>query len=45
MCVFVRTSVLVMNMSELSAGLEQKVFRGGGSALTRGLEGMRAQEI
>lgn len=32
-------------MSKLSAGLQQKVFRGGGSVLRRGLEGMRAREI
>lgn len=44
-CAFAWVWVLVVNMSKLSAGLQQNVFRGGGSVLRRGLEGMRAREI
>lgn len=42
---FVLVCVLVMNMSNVYAGLEQKVFIGAGSVLRRGLEGKTAQEI
>lgn len=42
---FVLVCVLVMNMSNVYAGLEQKVFIGAGGVLRRGLEGKTAQEI
>lgn len=33
-----------MNISKVDAGLEQKVFHGGGSELRRGLEGWNGRE-